>query len=56
VFEPIDGWAEDITKIREIHEIPAKLSAYIQYLEKHLGVPIKYLSVGPDRVQTLILN
>ena len=56
VFEPIDGWAEDITKIREIHEIPAKLSAYIQYLEKHLEVPIKYLSVGPDRVQTLILN
>ncbi len=56
VFEPIDGWAEDITKIREIHEIPAKLSAYIHYLEKHLEVPIKYLSVGPDRVQTLILN
>lgn len=56
VFEPIAGWAEDITGIREIHEIPEKLIAYIQYLEKHLEVPIKYLSVGPDRVQTIILN
>ena len=56
VFEPIDGWAEDITGIREINEIPAKLTAYIHYLEKHLEVPIKYLSVGPDRVQTIILN
>jgi adenylosuccinate synthase len=56
IFEEIDGWKEDLTGIREINEIPAKLSAYITYLEKHLEVPIKYLSVGPDRLQTLILN
>ncbi|MGB4397762.1 MAG: adenylosuccinate synthase [Daejeonella sp.] len=56
VFEAIPGWAEDLTGIREVNEIPAKLSAYISYLEKHLEVPVKYLSVGPDRVQTLILS
>ncbi|MEO6728656.1 MAG: adenylosuccinate synthetase, partial [Candidatus Dojkabacteria bacterium] len=42
--------------IREISEIPAKLQSYIDYLEKHLEVPVKYLSVGPDRLQTLVLN
>ena len=56
VFEEIDGWNEDLTGIREIDEIPAKLAAYIAYLEKHLEVPVKYLSVGPDRLQTLVLN
>ena len=56
VFEAIPGWAEDLTGIREVNEIPAKLRDYISYLEKHLEVPVKYLSVGPDRVQTLILN
>ncbi|MGB4774780.1 MAG: adenylosuccinate synthase [Daejeonella sp.] len=55
VYEAIEGWKEDLTKIRTIEEIPEKLSAYISYLEKHLGVPVKYLSVGPDRVQTLTL-
>ena len=56
VYKEIDGWKEDLTQIREINEIPEKLMAYIKYLEKELGVPVKYLSVGPDRKQTLILS
>lgn len=55
VLEAIPGWNEDLTGIRTIPEIPQKLQNYIDYLEKHLGVPVKYLSVGPDRVQTLTL-
>ncbi len=56
VFEAIDGWNEDLTGIRTVAELPEKLTAYVAYLEKALEVPVKYLSVGPDRVQTLILN
>ena len=55
VFEAVAGWNEDLTGIREVSEIPQKLQDYIDYLQKHLGVPVKYLSVGPDRVQTLTL-
>lgn len=55
IFEEIDGWNEDLTGIRSKDEVPAKLESYIDYLEKHLEVPIKFLSVGPDRVQTLEL-
>jgi adenylosuccinate synthase len=56
VYEELDGWNEDLTGIREVNQIPQKLQAYIDYLEKELNVPIKYLSVGPDRLQTLILS
>lgn len=56
VYEAIGGWNEDLTAIRSIDQIPEKLNAYIKYLEKHLQVPVKYLSVGPDREQTLVLN
>lgn len=56
VYETLKGWSEDITKIDNVDQIPAALTDYIHYLEKHLGVPVKYLSVGPDRKQTLILN
>lgn len=56
IFEIINGWNEDITGITTIKEIPTALKDYIQYLEKQLEVKIKYLSVGPDRTQTLILD
>ena len=55
VLEEIEGWNQDITGIRSKDEIPAALANYIAYLEKALEVPIKYLSVGPDRVQTIEL-
>ena len=56
IYEALPGWKNDITGVRSEDEIPESLKSYIQYLEKHLNVPVKYLSVGPDRVQTLILN
>jgi len=56
ILEEIEGWNQDLTGIRTPEEIPAALANYIAYLEKALEVPIKYLSVGPDRVQTIILK
>jgi adenylosuccinate synthase len=56
VYKEIDGWNEDLTGITELSEIPAKLQSYIDFLEAELGVPVKYLSVGPDRKQTLTLH
>ena len=56
VLKAIEGWATDVTKITSVDEIPAKLTDYIAFLEKELEVPIKFLSVGPDRAQTLELR
>ncbi|QNN40565.1 MULTISPECIES: adenylosuccinate synthase [Pedobacter] len=56
VLKAIDGWATDVTKITSVDQIPAKLNDYIAFLEKELEVPIKFLSVGPDRAQTLELR
>ncbi|AZI27847.1 adenylosuccinate synthase [Pedobacter sp. G11] len=56
VLKAIDGWATDVTKITSVDEIPSKLTDYIAFLEKELEVPIKFLSVGPDRAQTLELR
>jgi adenylosuccinate synthase len=56
VYQEIDGWHEDLTGITEADQIPAKLKSYIDYLEQQVGVPVKYLSVGPDRKQTLVLQ
>jgi adenylosuccinate synthase len=56
VYERLEGWNADLCGITRKEQIPDTLNAYIRYLENHLGVPIKYLSVGPDRTQTLLLS
>jgi adenylosuccinate synthase len=33
--------------------LPASLNTYIDFLEKELQIPIKVVSVGPDRKQTI---
>ena len=53
VYENLEGWQEDLTGIKSASELPNALNHYIEYLEKHLEVPITVVSVGPDRTQTL---
>ena len=47
------GWEEDLTKIEELGKLPKKFIDYIDFLEKELEIPIKIVSVGPDRKQTI---
>lgn len=55
ILKEVEGWNTDLTGIRSKDEIPAALNSYIAFLEQELNVPIKYLSVGPDRTQTIVL-
>lgn len=55
ILKEVEGWNTDLTGIRSKDEIPAALNNYIAFLEQELNVPIKYLSVGPDRTQTIVL-
>ena len=50
----IDGWKEDLTKIKNENNFPSNFKKYISFLEKELKVPIKIISVGPDREQTIL--
>ncbi len=52
-YEEFTGWDEDITGIRQWSKLPVACRRYVVYLEKQLQVPIQYLSVGPDRKQTI---
>jgi len=53
VYSEMEGWSEDLTKMTSPDEFPTALNAYIDFLEKELEVPIKIVSVGPDRTQTI---
>lgn len=53
VYVEVKGWKEDLTKIKDTDKFPQELNDYIDFLEKELEVPIKLVSVGPDRTQTI---
>lgn len=56
VYETYKGWKEDISKAKTMDELPANAKAYLKKLEELVGIPIKIVSVGPDREQTIILD
>tara|TARA_R110002051_G_scaffold8755_1_gene35982 strand:+ start:80304 stop:81575 length:1272 start_codon:yes stop_codon:yes gene_type:complete len=53
VYSEMEGWKEDLTKMTSADQLPKTLNEYIAFLEKELEVPIKIVSVGPDRKQTI---
>ncbi len=55
VFTELPGWKTDLTGIRSKNQFPKELNGYIQFLEKELQVPVKFVSVGPDREQIIEL-
>lgn len=54
IYVEMPGWQTDMTKMTSENEFPEEYNAYLSFLEDQLGVPIKIVSVGPDRDQTII--
>ncbi|MGA0245242.1 MAG: adenylosuccinate synthase [Schleiferiaceae bacterium] len=54
IFTEIAGWNEDLTTMISEDEFPDSFKAYIDFIEKEVGVPISLISVGPDRAQTIM--
>ena len=50
----IPGWKEDLTQINTVEKLPKNFTDYIHFLERELDTPIKIVSVGPDRKQTIL--
>jgi len=53
IYTEVKGWKEDLTQMTEASQLPKELNDYIDFLEKELETPIKIVSVGPDRKQTI---
>jgi adenylosuccinate synthase len=54
IYKVFKGWHCSLADVRSYDEFPAELKDYVSYLEEELQVPIKLVSVGPDRVQTIL--
>jgi len=54
VYEELDGWKEDISKINDFQDFPLALKKYIEKIETLTNAKIAIVSVGPKRKQTII--
>ena len=54
VIEYLDGWGSDITGVRKWEDLPEAAREYVTYIEKAVGCPITYVSVGAERDSIII--
>jgi adenylosuccinate synthase len=54
VYETLPGWETPITEARRVSDLPAGARRYIDRLAELVGLPVKIVSVGPDREQTIL--
>ncbi len=54
LYTEMKGWQADLTGMTSYDELPQELKSYIEFIEKEVEVPIKVVSVGPDRKQTIL--
>jgi adenylosuccinate synthase len=55
VYEELPGWNKDIRLVKEWGDLPAQAQDYIRRVEQLAGVPIRLVSVGPEREQVILL-
>ncbi len=53
IYREFKGWQADLTGMSTYEALPAELISYIEFIENEIQVPIKIVSVGPDRKQTI---
>jgi adenylosuccinate synthase len=52
-YQKFKGWNKDITQIKNESQLPKEMQEYVQFINKSLGVPIRYISNGPGRDQLI---
>ena len=52
-YTTIRGWKEDLTAMRSENELPDTFNEYVAFIEDFVQTPIRIVSVGPDRTQTI---
>jgi adenylosuccinate synthase len=54
VMTTMPGWNTDVSGIRSYDDLPKEARDYIEYIEKEIDCPVKYVSVGPERNDIII--
>lgn len=54
VYREFEGWKCDLRDCRSYDDFPVAFKTYVEFIERETGVPVKIISVGPDRGETIV--
>ncbi len=54
VYTDFEGWKCDLRGCKSYGEFPAAFRRYVEFIERETGVPVRIISVGPDRGETIV--
>lgn len=54
-YKILQGWHCDSSKINNVTNLPKDMASYIEFINKFIGAPVKYISNGPGREQIIVL-
>ena len=56
VYESIPGFADDVTGARALDDLPPAARGYLGFIQGFVGVPIRFVSIGPDREESIAVG
>lgn len=56
IYKSFNGWSSNINNCRNYKNLDQEFKDYINFIQDNLGVPIKLISLGPDREATVLVN
>jgi adenylosuccinate synthase len=54
IYEVMPGWKTPLNKVRTYAALPAAARSYIEFIERRIGVPIKWIGTGPGREEIVV--
>ena len=54
LYTPFDGWMQELKGISDFQDLPDKLKQYTSFIEADAGLPVKILSIGAGREETIL--
>lgn len=49
VYHELPGWKASTTRVKKFEDLPKEAQEYIAFIEKHVGVKVRWIGTGPGR-------
>lgn len=56
VYESVDGWCSDTSKLKEYEDLPKNARKYIERISQLMGTKVELVAVGPERDRIVTVN
>ena len=53
-YVDLQGWNKSVSAVRSYEDLPQQAKALIELVEKHVGVPVTMIGVGPERNECVV--